>query len=108
MTMPDPLLDGTFVAVSEFTVPSEGRQALLDAFARRLRAVEAWPGFRGLQVWADDRDESAFTMVSWWDSETQFAAYMGSRDHRESHGRIPKGEHRPRPGVFRRFRTVEA
>lgn len=97
---------GGFVAVSEFSVPGPGRVALLDAFTGRMRAVDRWPGFRGLQVWSDKQDPSAFMMVSWWDSEEQFRSYMGSPDHRESHGRIPRGEHRPRPGRFRRYTRV--
>ncbi len=97
---------GGFVAVSEFTVPGPGRALLLDAFADRMGAVDGWPGFRGLQVWADEQDPSAFMMVSWWDSEEQFSSYMGSPDHRQSHGRIPRGEHRPRPGRFRRYTRV--
>jgi len=40
-TVADPL-----VAVSDITVPESGRGALIAAFAQRLRAVEAWPGFQ--------------------------------------------------------------
>jgi heme oxygenase (mycobilin-producing) len=95
-----------FVAVSELGVPEPGRAALDSAFANRLRAVDRWPGFRGLQVWADPRDPCTMLMVSWWDSEDRFAAYMRSADHRHSHERIPTGEHRPRPRHFSRYEVI--
>lgn len=36
---------GQFGAFSELTVPEAGRAAVLGAFANRLGAVDAWPGF---------------------------------------------------------------
>lgn len=95
-----------FVAFSELTVASEGRDALIDAFRDRLGAVESAPGFQRLEVWADQADPGAFTMVSWWDSRDQFLDYLRSDIHQESHDRIPEGDHAPRPARFRRFRVV--
>lgn len=97
---------GAFVAVSELTVPDGGRAATDAAFASRLGAVEGWPGFRGLQVWADTADASSLMMISWWDDRADFDAYMHSDDHRASHARIPGGELRPRPTRFRRFSVI--
>lgn len=99
-------ISAPFVAVSELGVPEAGRAALQSAFANRLRAVDRWPGFRGLQVWADPREPCTMLMVSWWDSEDCFAAYMRSADHRRSHQRIPAGEHRPRPRRFSRYEVI--
>lgn len=101
MTEPD-----SFVAVSDLTVPPAGRDALVAAFGRRLGAVDAWPGFRSLQVWADPRDPTALVMVSWWESEESFTSYMGSADHRRSHRRIPGGPDRARPIAFRRYQVI--
>jgi heme-degrading monooxygenase HmoA len=95
-----------FVAVSDLVVPEAGRDALQAAFRNRLGAVDHWPGFRGLQVWADTTDPCALTMVSWWDSQECFAAYMRSADHRRSHQRIPVGADRPRPRQFRRYQVI--
>jgi heme-degrading monooxygenase HmoA len=106
---PPPIDEGTapqFVAVSDLVVPEAGREALQAAFNDRLRAVDHWPGFRGLQVWADTADACAMTMVSWWDSQECFAAYMRSADHRQSHQRIPQGENRPSARRFRRFEVI--
>lgn len=95
-----------FVAFSELTVPPEGRDTLIDAFRSRLGAVESAPGYQRLEVWADQADPSAFTMVSWWDSKEQFLDYMRSDSHTESHDRIPGGDHAPRPARFRRYQVV--
>lgn len=95
-----------FVAFSELTVPAEGADALVDAFRGRLGAVESAPGFQRLEVWADQSDRCAFTMVSWWDSREQFLDYMRSDIHRESHDRIPGGPHAPKAARFRRYVVV--
>jgi heme-degrading monooxygenase HmoA len=97
---------GAFVAVSELTVPDGGRNATDTAFATRLGAVEHWPGFRGLEVWADESDPTSLMMISWWDDRASFDTYMHSDDHRASHARIPRGELRPRPHRFRRFSVI--
>jgi diguanylate cyclase (GGDEF)-like protein len=101
----DPRL-GAFVAFSELVVPDGARQTVETAFRERLGAVDSWPGFRALEVWADTGDPSAYVMVSWWDSSEAFREYMRSEDHRLSHRRIPTGQDRPRPARFRRFRVV--
>lgn len=95
-----------FVAFSELTVPAEGADRLVDAFRSRLRAVESAAGFQRLEVWADQSDPRAFTMVSWWDSRQQFLDYMRSDIHRESHDRIPGGPHAPKAARFRRYTVV--
>jgi heme-degrading monooxygenase HmoA len=103
---PDEISARSFVAFSEIAVPAAGRAQLDAAFADRLRAVDQWPGFRGLQVWADPADPGMLIMVSWWESHEFFAAYMGSADHRRSHARIPRGEHRPRARAFHRYEVI--
>ena len=95
-----------FVAFSALTVPEGGQVVVEDAFRARLGAVDHWAGFRSLEVWADLADTSSYVMVSWWDTREAFREYMRSDDHRQSHARIPKGEHRPRPLSLRRFRIV--
>ncbi|MEX2549878.1 MAG: diguanylate cyclase [Nitriliruptoraceae bacterium] len=95
-----------FVAYSLLEVPEDGRAALIDSFTDRLRLVDRWPGFRHLEVWADRADPTSFVMVSWWDREEDFRAYMGSDDHRRSHERIPGGPSRPRPDSFHRYEVI--
>ena len=95
-----------FVAFSRLDVPDGGQDQLEEAFRERLHAVDRWPGFRRLEVWADDSAPVEYSMVSWWDSAEVFREYMRSDDHRRSHDRIPAGDLAPRPHSFRRFRVV--
>lgn len=95
-----------FVAHSLLSVREAGREALRAAFADRLGRVEAWSGFRHLEVWADRSDPDSFVMVSWWDDEAAFRKYMASDDHRDSHARIPGGVSRPRPERFTSYEVI--
>ncbi len=97
---------GGFIAYSLLEVPADGRDALVDAFTDRVGLVDGWPGFRNLEVWADRADPTSFVMVSWWDSEEEFRAYMASDAHRTSHARIPVGPSRPRPDTFQRYEVI--
>lgn len=95
-----------FVAFNQLHVPLEGQEQIELAFQQRLSAVEAWPGFCSLEVWADNADETRYAMVSSWTSIEAFRAYMKSDDHQQSHDRILTGEGRPRAREFRRFRIA--
>lgn len=95
-----------FVAVSQITIDSAETETLVDAFNARLGEVDAWPGFRHLEVWQSEHDETQFVMVSWWDDKQCFQAYMQSDAHRRSHDRIPDEPARPRPAGFKRYRVV--
>lgn len=95
-----------FVVQSEIRVPIDGAAAVEHAFRNRLGSVEAAPGFRRLEVWADHGDPERYVMVSWWAARADFVAYMRSDDHRQSHARIPTGEHPPHAAGVRRFRVV--
>ena len=77
-----------------------------EAFQARLKAVDGWPGFQHLEVWADVARPTEYSMVSWWDTPEAFRAYMQSADHRRSHERVATDEKRPRAVKFRRFRVV--
>lgn len=95
-----------FVAVSEISIDEIGTETLVEAFRQRLGEVDEWPGFRSLEVWQGDRDDTHFVMVSWWDDQDSFRAYMQSDAHARSHERIPDEPARPRPVRFRRYRVV--
>ncbi len=102
----NPPIPSAFVAFSLIEVPAEGAAGLEAAFSSRMGAVDTWPGFNSLEVWADLADPRKYVMVSWWDSPETFEAYMGSPDHRASHQRIPRGPNRPKGRSFARYRLV--
>lgn len=95
-----------YVAVSEIAVDEQGEDALRAAFEDRLRAVDQWDGFLGLELLADRRRAGRYLMISRWRSKEVFVAYMRSDDHRESHARIPGGSHAPRAAGFDEFDVV--
>ena len=95
-----------YVAVSEIAVDAQGQDAMLAAFADRLHAVDRWEGFLGLELLADRRTAGRYLMVSRWTSREVFVTYMRSQDHRESHDRIPGGDHAPRAAGFDEFDVV--
>jgi heme-degrading monooxygenase HmoA len=97
---------GSLVVASSLVVATSGVDALEAAFAARLRAVEDWPGFRGLQVWRDHTTPGAYTMVSWWADAQRFARYMQSSEHHASHARVPNGADGPKLVGVRRFDVV--
>lgn len=99
-------MDVGYVAVSHIEVPAGGAAALEAAFRSRLGAVDAWPGFLGLEVLADRRRASHYLMISRWASRSAFLEYMRSPDHRRSHDRIPDGPLRPHAAGFEEYEPV--
>jgi heme-degrading monooxygenase HmoA len=95
-----------YIAISEVSVPVGGIECLKAAFCNRLRAVDAWPGFIGLEVLQDRREQGRFLMVTRWSSKEAFRSYMRSSDHRRSHARVPVGDAGPRLAGFREYEKV--
>jgi heme-degrading monooxygenase HmoA len=95
-----------FVVASDLEVGPAGAAALEQAFTARLGEVEAHPGFQRLEVWRDDHQDGAYRMVTWWDDEDSFRAYMRSTAHRRSHARIPTDPVRARGVGVRRFSVI--
>ena len=104
--MPDAAGPLPYVAISEIAVPTDGAAQLEEAFRTRLGAVDAWPGFLGMEVLRHRRKPGCYLMISRWESKQAFTEYMRSDDHRRSHDRIPSGEHAPRPAGFDDFDRV--
>jgi heme-degrading monooxygenase HmoA len=95
-----------YVGISEISVPLEGGAALQLAFQDRLRAVDGWPGFTGLELLQDRRHPGRYLMITRWASKGQFLAYMRSTDHQRSHARIVKGPLGPRAAGFSDYDLV--
>ena len=77
-----------YVSMSRLRVPEERAEELVAAFRRRAGLVDGFDGFVDLQVWRSDRDPGELVMVSRWREKACFTAYMRSREHKISHGRI--------------------
>ena len=80
-----------YVSMSRLRVEPERADELVRAFRRRARLVDSVDGFLRLEVWQSDREAGEVLMVSHWRDRDCFRAYMRSREHRISHGRIDAG-----------------
>lgn len=103
---------GSFVSVSHVTVDvggaaGEGAAAVLErAFADRLGEVEGENGFQRLEVWRDVKATGTYVMVTWWETEEDFRAYLRSDAHDRSHARVPTSPVRPRGAGLDRYQVV--
>jgi heme-degrading monooxygenase HmoA len=95
-----------YIAISEISLPEAGAEGLERAFENRLRAVDSWPGFHGLELLKDRRVTGRYLMICRWDTREQFLAYMRSEDHKRSHARIPRGPEGPSPAGFGEYTKV--
>ena len=98
--------EGAYVVASHLSIDPDGTTDLEQAFAERLGEVEQAAGFRHLEVWRDAETPGRYTMVTWWSSEADFRAYMGSAAHRRSHARIPRDPHAPHAEHLNRYRVI--
>jgi len=80
-----------FVSRSEITVPVSEMAALERAFAERARLVDARPGFLGLELLRDIRDNGSYVLLTRWRSRADFTQYMKSGDHERAHERPHEG-----------------
>ena len=94
------------VVVSGLDVASERAGELEAAFRSRLGAVDAWPGFQGLEVLRDLARPGRYVMSSRWADRTSFARYMRSPEHQASHDRVPGGDAAPRLVFVSRYEVV--
>jgi heme oxygenase (mycobilin-producing) len=99
-------VSASYVVVSHVEVAAAGVEVLEGAFANRLGEVERAPGFQRLEVWRSEEADGVYQMVTWWDREEDFRAYMRSAAHRRSHARIPVEPAAPRGAGLDRFRVV--
>jgi diguanylate cyclase (GGDEF)-like protein len=62
-----------------------------EAFAHRVGLVDREPGFLGLEVYTDAKDEALFYLVTRWTDAASFDAWHHSEAHRQSHRGMPRG-----------------
>jgi signal transduction histidine kinase/heme-degrading monooxygenase HmoA len=80
-----------FAAISRFRVANGMDSSVAEAFRNRPRAVDAVPGFLGLDVFTAADDPSVFYLYTRWTDRESFDRWHHSDAHRESHALIPKG-----------------
>ncbi|MEI8254927.1 MAG: antibiotic biosynthesis monooxygenase family protein [Deltaproteobacteria bacterium] len=80
-----------FVSRSEITVPVGQMAAVERAFSERAGTVDAHPGFLGLELLRDIRENGRYVLLTRWRSRAEFTAYMKSGDHERAHARPHEG-----------------
>ena len=79
------------IALSRFRVASGYEAEVRAAFVNRPRRVELANGFRGLEVYVDDKTPTAFLLVTRWTDAAAFHAWHESPEHHASHALMPEG-----------------
>lgn len=74
--------------MSHLRIAPHRADELVVAFRNRVRLVDEFDGFHGLEVWRSDREPDEVVMVSRWRDRACFRDYMRSDAHRISHDRI--------------------
>lgn len=73
------------VKINVLTVPRERREVLEQRFAARAGDVEGAAGFERFQLLRPTDDSDEYFVVTQWESEEAFAAWLESRSFARSH-----------------------
>ncbi len=106
--------EGGFVAINYITCTPEYRERFEYLFRTRARAIDRMPGFRGMYVLRPQREGDPYLVVSHWDSEEHFRAWVQSPEFLEGHRRgfedireaKARGEQPPMTSDFRTYEVI--
>lgn len=73
------------VKINVLTVPAERRDVLEQRFAARAGEVDDTPGFESFELLRPTDDSDRYFVVTRWETEEAFAAWMDSRAFRAGH-----------------------
>lgn len=90
----------TVIKINAITVPKDTGDELARRFAKRLGAVDGQPGFGGFELLQPTDQRDQWLVVTRWDSEESYQAWLASAEFRQGHGHgpgeAPSGD-RPKP-----------
>jgi len=81
----------TVVKINAIAVPEGAGPELEKRFAARAGAVENSPGFEGFQLLRPTEGEERYFVMTWWESEDAFQAWMNSQDFAKGHAHAGGG-----------------
>ncbi|MEA9985088.1 MULTISPECIES: antibiotic biosynthesis monooxygenase family protein [Subtercola] len=67
------------VKINAISVPAQAGAELEKRFAARARAVDGFAGFEGFQLLRPVKGESRYFVVTTWDTEENFQAWLSSQ-----------------------------
>lgn len=76
-----------FVAINYISCKDFYREKFEYLFRTRAKAIDRMPGFRFMRVLRPQRDGAPYLIMSFWDSEDCFKAWVGSPEFIEGHKR---------------------
>jgi signal transduction histidine kinase/heme-degrading monooxygenase HmoA len=79
------------LALSRFKVANNMALEVRVAFQQRPHLVDDVPGFLGMEVFTEEKEDSSFYLVTRWTDPESYTAWHSSPAHHKSHSGIPKG-----------------
>lgn len=76
-----------FVAINYISCKPDYRERFECLFCSRAHAIDRMPGFCGMHVLRAASEEEPYLVVSYWESEECFNAWVGSPEFIEGHKR---------------------
>jgi|SRR5688572_6503614 len=80
-------MSANFVAVNYITAIPDYIERFEELFSTRARAIDTLPGFVNMEVLRPTDQGGDYLVVSRWDSEESFKAWVGSSEFLEGHKR---------------------
>lgn len=107
-------LDAPFIAVNRIAVRDDYRDRFEELFATRAQAIDELPGFKRMSVLRPAREDEPYLVMSEWESESSFQAWLKSPEFLEGHRRgfadvaaaKAKGEEPPMKSDFLTYEVV--
>lgn len=90
----------TTIKINAITVPSGGEE-MVRRFAARAGAVDHFDGFEGFELLAPTDGRNVYLVVTRWQDEASYDAWIGSEDFKGAHREFRPGAHgtaQARPG----------
>ncbi len=103
-----------FVAINYITCEVEYAARFEELFRTRARAIDRMLGFRFMEVLKPQKENEPYLVVSHWDSEDAFRAWMNSPEFLEGHQRgfedvrkaKESGQKPPMVSVFKTYEII--
>lgn len=90
------------IAVSSLVAPPDQQEALEEAFRRRQKLVDGFPGFRRLQL-TKARGSNEYFLFLQWDDMASFRSYVKSEAFHHAHPPTTNGVE---PGPLRFYDVI--
>ncbi len=80
--------EGSYVAINAVECTPEFRAQFEELFRTRAGLVERMPGFLGMWVLRPRSSDAPYLVLTLWESEEHFRAWLGSEQFRRGHARV--------------------